>query len=133
MTKEEFAILLNGREYGEEISSDEERVAKANGLVVVFGYSDDNVEFRGAINDEVGAFQGTTVNIDAKGVIPECDCQCECRKCQSEYPTARLIEAKWSSGDYAWFIDTSIPHASFEILEGEEKFCRGIVFNISDL
>ena len=41
MTAKELAELLNGREYGNEITSDEEKLAKESGLVVVFGYSDD--------------------------------------------------------------------------------------------
>jgi hypothetical protein len=36
-----------------EINKAEERQAKDAGLVVVFGYSDDGVELRGAIHDEV--------------------------------------------------------------------------------
>ena len=46
MTKEELAAMLNGREYGKEITKAEEEKAKANGLVVIYGYSDDNVELR---------------------------------------------------------------------------------------
>ena len=38
--------------------AEEERLAKENGLVVVFGYSDDNIELRGAINNEAGCFDG---------------------------------------------------------------------------
>lgn len=50
--------MLNGREYGDEITREEEAMAKAHGLVVVFGYSDDNMEFCGAITDEVGCYDG---------------------------------------------------------------------------
>lgn len=48
MTKEQMAALLNGREYGDEITRAEHQIARASGLVVVFGYSDDNMEVRGA-------------------------------------------------------------------------------------
>lgn len=59
MTAKELAEMLSGRKYGMEITSEEARAAKDAGLVVVYGYSDDNVEFRGAIDEEVGAYEDT--------------------------------------------------------------------------
>lgn len=56
MTAKELAIESNGRDTGEEMEWGEAQDAKAAGLVVVYGYSDDNVELCGAINDEVGAY-----------------------------------------------------------------------------
>ena len=41
MTKEELAATLNGREYNHEITKEEEAEARENGLVVIFGASDD--------------------------------------------------------------------------------------------
>lgn len=41
MDKKQFAEMLNGRQYGEEITKEEATQACENGLVVVFGYSDD--------------------------------------------------------------------------------------------
>jgi hypothetical protein len=69
MNRDKMAALLNGRSYGEEITKEECATAKAHGLVVVFGYSDDNVELRGAIDDEVGACDGTTLHITPDGLL----------------------------------------------------------------
>lgn len=55
MTAKELTAMLDGREVLGEISRVESETAKEAGLIVVYGYSDDNVEFRGAIDDEVGA------------------------------------------------------------------------------
>ena len=44
MTAKQLAERLDGREYLSEITPEEEREAEANGLVAVYGYSDDNVE-----------------------------------------------------------------------------------------
>ena len=55
MTLYEFANGLNGRSYDSEIMTTfEEKRAKELGFVVVFGYSDDNAEFRGAYEEEKG-------------------------------------------------------------------------------
>lgn len=55
LTKESLALKLNNCQIDEEISKTDEQEAKKNNLVVVFGASDDLIEFRGAINDEQGA------------------------------------------------------------------------------
>ncbi len=138
MTKEEFAKLLDGREYGEEMTEEEETLAAKNNLVIVFGYSDDGVIFKGSINDEAGAYDGAEIHIDAAGIMPECECKCECRKCDGGQPMFKTVFAHWDSQGYSWFMDIEhIEFATFEILEhtdeGTQKFCRGIVFNYSDL
>jgi len=53
----EFAEKLNGREYRKEITKDEEILAKENNLLVLFWYSDDNMEARGVINDEIWCWE----------------------------------------------------------------------------
>jgi hypothetical protein len=58
MDAKALAALLTGREYRQEITRAEEADAKAAGLVVAFGASDDLLEFRGAIDDEVGCYDG---------------------------------------------------------------------------
>lgn len=124
MTAKDLATKLNGRQYLNEIMPEEEKEAEANGLVVVFGYSDDNVEFAGAIDDEVGAFEGTTVCIDhSDGVVPV-----------GEGAPENVIKAIWhDSGDTSWSFETSIPHETFNIYEDGDLFCVGIVFSMNDL
>jgi hypothetical protein len=133
MTKEELAGMLDGREYGDEITDSEETEAKESELVVVFGYSDDNVELRGAINEEVGAWEGTTLHIDKKGIL-QTDCENEdCPYFAEKLKDAKTIKAIWSCLGYSWIYETDIPHATFEIMEDGEKYCRGIVFSLMDL
>lgn len=141
MTKEQFAATLNGRQMGDEITSDEERQALNAGLVVVFGYSDDNVELRGKINEEIGAYDGTTFRVTASGMIaPTWDDEHEEKNLEdaTAYFKAKNepgadIEAVWGEDGYSWTYRTKLPHATFEILEDEEKFCRGIVFSLADI
>ena len=138
MTKEELAAKLDGRGYRSEITQEEEEQAKAAGLVVVFGASDDLMEFRGAIYDEVGCYEGGTASINRKGLIENgCDnddCPCYLDKIEK----AAKVEAIWGETGYTWIYKTDIPHATFEIeREGSkvmgEKYCRGIVFSVSSI
>lgn len=112
MTLKEFAKMLDGRSYGQEITKEEEALAKELGFVVVFGYSDDNAELRGAINDEIGCFDGGPVeHEDLPGVI----------------------YADWCPEDMgcSWAYGTSIPHENFHIFDGDDLYCVGIVCDIS--
>ena len=112
MTLKEFASLLDGREYRCEITPSEEALAKELGFVVVFGYSDDNAELRGAIDDEINCYDG--------GVLEHKD-------------LPSTIFADWCPTDLdcAWAYSTSIPHEKFEIYDHGELYCVGIVCDIN--
>jgi len=60
MNVKEWAEKLNGREYGQENDCDQ---LKSDGVIIAYGASDDLLEFRGALDDEVGAYDGTTVKL----------------------------------------------------------------------
>lgn len=135
MTNKELAALLDGNNYYNEITKEQETIAADNGLVVVFGYSDDNVELRGAIDDEVGAYDGTTFHVTRDGVLqmPECNCD-ECKYFGIAKRSAAEIKAVWhNTGDASWTFETTIPHETFRIYENGELFCIGIVFGLNDL
>lgn len=137
MTTKELAAMLSGREYGMEISREEEKEAKAAGLVVVYGYSDDNVELRGAIDEEVGAYDGTTIYITPEGLLeePACDSaeDCTCPYFAAAKRTAKTIDAVYGRGGTPWAFETDIPHETFTIFEDGEAFCIGIVFSMEDV
>lgn len=146
MELNEFAAMLNGRERGHEITADEEIVAQRAGLVVMFGASDDLVELRGAISDEVNATEGCTLYFKDGALIPELDDETEIETLakhgvleivQKAHHSAVKIEALWCDGaepEYAWTFRTTVPHAVFDVMEYDhEKFCLGIVVHLSDL
>lgn len=139
--KEMFAARMNGREIGHEISEAECADAKEAGLVVVFSASDDLLEFRGAINDERGAYNGALAFIDEDGLIPLRD-EIESDEVMKSYfdrwPKRVEISAKWDFDGYSFLIDSKAPYAAFEIVESdvpieECKYCRGIVIDLKDL
>lgn len=132
MTKEELAKMLNGREYHEEMTKDEMELAKQHGLVVVFGYSDDNMEFNGAIEDEIGCYDGGHVYLKDGDILKnECDDE-DCPYFERQKSHAWRIDAVWDADGYSWIYKTDIDHATFDIMEDGEKYCRGIVFHVND-
>lgn len=141
MTAKELAQKLNESEYPLEISMELTTAAKQNRLVIVYGASDDLMEFEGAIYDEVGAYEGTKVRIDSEGLVPDFE-QIEMDQRNSkdklrEYfqreHSGKEIEALWcKEPGYSWTFRTEIPHEVFEVIEDGDPYCRGIVFSLDD-
>jgi len=132
MTIQEFAKMLDGREMGEELTPVETEQAKKLGLVVVYGYSDDNAEFEGAIDDEVGCYEGDDIYLNQDGIFEECEEDCKYSKIAKE--NCKVITAIWDDGSgISWKYGTDIPHAEFDVMEDGEVWCRGIVFDIKSL
>lgn len=139
--RDEIAANLNGIEYPRNmiLPQDIAAHAKRSGVVVVYGASDDLMEFEGAIRDEFGCYEGGTVRLHAGGILSkedidlEDDDDTELLKYAERKAASRTIEAKWDNEGYSWTYKTDIPHVTFDIMEGGEKYCRGIVFNVSDI
>ena len=136
LSKELPAGLLTGREYGKEMAKEEELQAKAAGLIVIFGANDDLMELRGAIHDEFSCYGGVAL-VDAKGVLPfreDIDDDEQLKDYWARVPAARAVDALWDKEDgICWSYRTDVPHATFEIVEGGEPYCRGIVIDVADL
>lgn len=139
MNTQTLAEKLNGCEYGNEVSKELEKEAQKHGLVIVFGSSDDLMEFRGAINDEFGVFNGGEVFVTENGILEsECWEGGDCPYYQREIEKATEIKAIWcprdKEGDIiaSWVIKTNIPHDKFSVMEDGELYCRGIVFSLKD-
>lgn len=117
MNIKEVAEILNNNQYREELEGINEIELEKAGIVVVFGASDDLMEFRGAIHDEAGCWDGGTVKLE-----------------YFDKSATKSIEALWCKEDeYSFTYKTDIPHESFEILEDDLKYCRGIVFYKKDI
>ncbi|MDM4014945.1 hypothetical protein [Roseiconus lacunae] len=132
-----FAERLNGRERREEITDDEIQTAKENGLVVIYGHSDDLVILAGAISDEVSAFGGTTFRFAKCGLCRDWDeidhddlFQVREFIRRESLPTIE-VRALWCELGYrwAWWIETDGECGVFEIFDDGEPFCRGIVID----
>ena len=134
MNAKELAVILNGREYTEEITKEERSMAKENNLVVVFGASDDLIEFSGAIEGEVQAFDGGTAYLDKNGLAMNACYQDDCPYFLSKIEKMSKIHALWCEEEgFSFTYKTEIPHETFEIVEDDHKYCRGIVFSLDDV
>jgi hypothetical protein len=135
MDAKELADILDGSEYPLSIDKDLEAIAKDSGLVIIYGASDDLMEFGGAIYDEVSCYEGGTAYLGKDGLLEnKCDNE-DCPYFAELKKKAITIEAVWGK-DPTWSYVTSIPHETFEIIYEDEEngvYCLGIVFSLSDL
>jgi hypothetical protein len=139
-TKETFAALITGRQYRREINKPESELAKASRLLVIFGASDDLVEFEGLFTDEAGLPNaGQSIMFDEDGIIPDFSEFQDGDRTEGEYKkyfkrkeSAKTIQPFWCKAgqDFTFYFETELPHATFEIFDGEEAYCRGIVIQL---
>lgn len=149
MTAQELAERLVGMTSDNDPPAILIEAAKQSGLIIVYGGSDDLMEFRGAIHDEYGVNDGGEVTVTPLGVLEDFDeIDSDDKDKLREYfkreaVGGQVIEALWAQestekGDYSWTYRTNIPHSTFEITDaGEEEpdypYCRGIVFALADV
>lgn len=144
-TKEQMAERLNGRQYGRETTKEDIQLARQSGLVIIYGASDDIVEFEGAIVDEIGAYNGAHFTIVTTWTETPVYGEFKTYREVKNYDivsiendssiTKNRFEAMWSPEELkcSWLIKTDLPHATFDIMEEDDLFCRGIVVDLKDI
>ncbi len=143
MKKEELATLLTGLE---EIPVSLQQSAEDFGLVIVYGASDDLLEFLGGINDEVAAYEGTTAVItngkDGNLIVVNADAIAEINGALDDYnlPPLKIptvtVKSEWDPKTIpsaSWLVSTDLPHASFDLFEDGQVFCRGLVLDVVEI
>lgn len=137
-----FAQRLVGRQYGTEITLEEEKFARDNNLLVLFATSDDILGLRGIIDDEIGAWGGTTIWVTNNGkhltrhndVIDEekAITFLNSKGYKITEPQKIKIDLLWSPKDLpfscSWKITSNAPkQASFHVMDWDNVYCVGLV------
>ena len=142
ITAKGLAARIDGREYRSEVDNETRELAKANGLLIVYGASDDLCEFDGIFRDEGGCYDGGIFLVDRDGIIPRWD--------ELDGPTEReakawfarkgsphiTIKAIWCGVDSDAFWEYSIagaPSETFEVMKDDELYCIGRVVDMNNL
>ncbi len=149
MTRQELAEKINGMNIRDEISKELISQAKESGLVVLFGYSDDNLEAGGAIYDEYGCYEGGEFLLVKEGEMyadnedentyhkAECDGLYDASNDHDIDNHSRLIKAEWcpdGNSGVSWRITSNIPNSTFNMYGDEgEIWCEGIVIDLNEV
>ena len=132
LSAKQFANILNLRDFSEGLYEIEAECAKRNGLVIVYGYSDDVIELAGAIRTSGDCFQGDDFHL-VKNM--------GCWNLAEGAGKCNNISALWYSCDalndfgecVPWSYKTDIPCEHFYVTREGEPYCEGFVFSINDL
>lgn len=137
VTKESIIAELDGVEYPLYSNHPVFSKAKAAGLVVVFGSSDDMIIVAGAVNDDDYIHGDGERLLGAEGFVrssDDLDTDEDLEKYLALKKSAKAITVNWASEEeMSWTYETTIPHETFYIMEDGERYCRGMVFSIDDL
>jgi hypothetical protein len=139
-----WAEKLNGREYCNEITAEESRELKSDGFVVAYGQSDDLLELSGAIDEELGAWDGCRVllyNFGGEyGVYDEDENRIKLLFNSAQISKMKKLDAIWCPVDKddkhwaSWLIEpVDFPHLHFDIMEDGKLYCRGTIFSVKDM
>lgn len=132
MTKEELAKDLDGMDYPNEPNNTLLDAASKSNLLIVFGASDDLIEFRGAVDDEAGGPGKVYIKNGGLVLPPDCDCEYAQQWFKDQKEGAIVIEALWcDEKDISWTYKTDLPHATFRVVEDGDVYCRGIVVDLN--
>jgi len=146
ITLKEFAATLQGRDCQPNLTPEELLLAKRKGFVVVYGDSDDRVEFNGAIRAE-GYTNPLTEDSPAgvlalseKGVLLQKDSDLYAEHVKENRNVITVFYC-YKDG-LNWVFETDIPHETFltydgvydeEFSDSDDGFARCIVFEVSAL
>lgn len=79
---------------------------------MVFGCSDDNIEFRGAVDEEIGLYESGEIGNEL-------------------LPAPIFADLFPEDIGCTWAFGTSLPHEEFHVFEGEYLYCVGIVCDVN--
>jgi len=146
ITLKEFAAMLHGRDCQPGMTTDELLLAKQKGFVVVYGDSDDRVEFEGAIRAE--GHTNPLVKDQPAGVLvlsEDGELLDEGSDLYVEHimKNSNVINVFYcSKNGFNWAFESDIPHETFITYDGgydeeyadfDDGFARCIVFEVSSL
>lgn len=163
-TISDLAKLLDGNEAGHELDNDLlkdiEGFCKDRNWLIVFPYSDDNIELRGAYDDELDAWNGITLRFVKKGEFYMVNDDEELYRKASENMFVAIneqeidgikksignwldynglvIEALWEPDglpDYAWAYHVlgNVDYAEFNILSDGEPWARCVIIDLNNI
>ena len=146
ITLKEFAAMLHGRDCQPNLTPDELLLAEQKGFVVVYGDSDDRVEFKGAIRAEgytnplVKDCPAGVLMLSEDGKLLDDESELYAEHVREK---RNVINVFYCSKDgLNWVFETQIPHETFLTYDGgydeeysdlDDGFARCIVFEVSAL
>ena len=156
-TIEDLAKLLDENEYGNELYNEYKinvyELCEKNKWVIVYGASDDLIEFEGFVSDEDDAYNGTLLKFITPGDFYLEDEDDETYKKAKDYKFVRInqdelnelknnnykdtcvVEMLWcpDGTDMSWQVNVKgAEFTKFNVMEDEEVYCEAAIIDLSN-
>lgn len=136
MTKEELADLLNGQDFRYALTPDIVKQARANGLIIICGDSDDLTLVRGARTAEFVTWPERCFLLDYEGAFPSPEDETPEHQALNMHrvQAAKKVASMWANSTPSWKIYTDCPHARFMLMDEDgAPFSDSVVISEKDL
>lgn len=136
MNANQWAKSLHRSQYRKVLNREKRKRLKADGVVIVYGDSDDRVEFHGALNEIHGTWPPDKIWLDQKGSVPrfdELDWECDEDVLRWAKRRENSTSLRIMRGQYMFNFSIDIPYFKFFILESCIANYIGIAFSLQDL
>lgn len=145
-TKEEFAKLIDGRDYGHETTKRFEKIAKEHDLLICYPDDNDLLIWRGLFDDETANYEGGSAYIVERSpniLGAMCDVTYDDLILAAQYAKIELhlpkievlVQHKPEEVSADWrVVPFGVPYANFRVnkIQGG-LFCYGVVLDKSDI
>ena len=156
-TIEDLAKLLDGNTYRDELYNEYGMniydICEKNKWVIVYGASDDLIEFEGIISDEDGAWNGALCKLVKPGDFYLEDADDETYKKAKDYMFVSItedelkvlknnnykdtcvVEMLWcpDGTDMSWQVNVKgAPFVKFNVMEDDEVYCEAAIIDLSN-
>jgi len=127
-TAEELAKELNGFDVADRFTKGVINLAKNSNLVIVSAIGDDTIIFSGSLKDEFDLLHGGQIFMAKEGS------ECIPYLRQNQDKSRKVIEVFWDKHSlFKWKFLTLIKHVTYDLKKDGKSFCKGIIFNLSDI
>lgn len=131
-----WATVLNNREYREELTGEEQIKMREEGVVCIFGASDDLCELRGAFSDEIDCYGGGKFCY-----VSEADRFVENtyyernpdELIQVDLDNRFYLEISSDKGYWTYGLPDEVEFEEFRVMEDEELYAIGKLILVKDL
>ena len=131
-----LAQELDGSDYLWEPSREDVQRWERLGLVVIYGYSDDELIFQGAISDGLSVYGDFDFELFSGGRVLQPG-EVEAANAEDYVAGKNAVyrlrcRARWEHEGYSWWLGAEgpFPWAPFNIFEDGDLFCRGLVVGL---
>lgn len=123
--------LLFGTKLENGIDDEIINYLRENGFVIIYAEDDNTCKLNGVLEDQTNIRTSGILEVGENGFEP--DVNDNIKQIQVTYHAPIRLGEQSFDRIPQWSFDTNLPHAEFEIQDGVNVYCKGLILRIEDL